>query len=129
MLPLEEMTPGDALHTLRVHAWITEHLEEIRAHAQTPCAYEVSASEIQEQFHRKYTELESTRFLPVKLSLFTDEETLDSGGMREPNVLIYQPMDKGTYVVADYFHTTDLGVVAQSFGIDAQERTWRLSHS
>ena len=127
MLDLAAMTQGDAQHTLQVYRWIAEHLPEITALAENAEQAGVAAHDMQATFHETYTELECTRFLPVTIVLFTDEDTLDMGGSAQPNVLLYRPDNRRDPVIADYFHTLELSEVTERFGIDGDCQTWRVS--
>ena len=127
MLNLSAMSQGDAQHTLQVYQWIQDHLPEITDLAENSHEAGVTAREEQKMFHRVYTCLESTRFVPLTVAMFTDEDTLDAGRQTEPNVLLYQPLDRRTYAVVDYLHTQDLSEVAHLFGISGDECTWRKS--
>ncbi|TMC14534.1 MAG: hypothetical protein E6J34_23610 [Chloroflexi bacterium] len=126
MLNLAGMTQGDAQHTLQVYQWITEHLPEITARASNAERAGVSAHDMQPTFHETYTELECTRFLPVTIALFTDEDTLAMRKSTEPNVLLYRPDNRHDPVIADYFHTLELSEVTERFGIDGDCQTWRV---
>jgi hypothetical protein len=127
MLNIAAMSQGDAQQTLQVYQWIKEHLPEITDLAENSHEAGVTASAEQGLFHQTYTCLESTRFVPLTVALFTDEDTLYAGGETEPNVLLYQPLDRRTYAVVDHLHTQDLSEVANLFGISGEERTWRKS--
>ena len=127
MLKLSEMTQGEAQHTLQVYQWIRDHYAAIASIAEHPRNDEVSAAEVQGEFHEQYTCLTSTRFMPVAISMFTDEDSLEAGEQQEPNVLLHRPLDPATWAVADHFNTLDLASVAAEFGIDGNERTWRKS--
>lgn len=129
MLNIAAMTQGDAAHTLQVYQWIKEHLSEITDLAENSHEAGVTAREAQGLFHQTFTSLESTRFVPLTVALFTDEDTLYAGGVTEPNVLLYQPGDRSTYAVVDHLHTHDLLEVAKLFGIGGEERTWRKSEA
>jgi hypothetical protein len=127
MLNLAAMTQGDAQQTLQVYQWIKEHLPEITDLAENSQEAGVTVCEEQGLFHQTYTSLQCTRFVPLTVAMFTDEDTLYAGGVTEPNVLLYQPLDRGTYAVVDHLHTQDLSEVAKLFGIGGEERTWRKS--
>jgi hypothetical protein len=127
MLDTARMTQGDARHTLLVYQWIVEHLQEITAIAQTPERACVAASEAQAEFHEIYTELESTRLLPVRIAMFTDEDTLERGGRAEPNVLLHRPLNETQWAVVGWLHTKNLSEVAGLFGISGDERTWQVT--
>lgn len=127
MLDLTAMSQGDAQHTLQVYRWITEHLPEITALAENDEQAGVSAHDMQPTFHETYTELECTRFLPVTIELFTDQDMLERGKSTQPNVLLYQPDNRRDPVIADYFHTLQLSEVTEMFGIDGDCKTWRVS--
>lgn len=125
LLDIDKMSCGDALHTLKVYEWITAHKAELEALASQDSDGVVSAKQMQRTFHRQYTELEITRFLPVTISLFTDEDMLGEGLMTEPSVLLSQPFNPEMYIVADHFNTVVLGEVVSTFGIAPGEVTWR----
>lgn len=126
MLDLTAMTQGDALHTLQVYQWITEHLQEITALASNADKAGVTALEAQNTFHTIYTDLRVTRFLPMTVTIFTDEDALDAGFATDPNIMLSQPLDRDICAFAQV-HTLNLSIVAEVFGIDADCRTWRKS--
>jgi len=121
------MSQGDAQHTLQVYRWITEHLPEITARASNAELAGVSAHDMQPTFHETYTELECTRFLPVTIELFTDQDMLERGKSTQPNVLLYQPDNRQDPVIADYFNTLELSEITERFGISGDLPTWRVS--
>jgi hypothetical protein len=127
MLELSRMSQADAQHTLEVYHWTMTHLDEITAIARDAERAGVSVASVQERFHQVYTELESTRFLPVTISLFTDQDALEQGSQTEPQFALCRPLDEFTEVAyVGWLQTLDLSEVVARFGIRGDDPTWRF---
>jgi hypothetical protein len=127
MLDIETMSSADAKHTLAVYQWISEHLNELQALAKQPFENEVSADDVQSRFHLEYTEMNCTRFFPMSLTIFTDEDALAEDEAIDPQVTL--ELGDGSSdepIIVDHLHTLNVGEIVQRFGIVSDEKTFLL---
>lgn len=124
MLELARMSKGDAIHNLKVLAWLQENQQHLEAIANQPiCTEEVSADEAQSLFAEPYTSLESTRFFPLTVTL--SERAYPSFhdtviGIESPDPLEHGQLEyQGSHQVDD---------LTKCIGISGDEKTWRVSN-
>ncbi len=127
MLDITKMNATDAQNALEVLQWLEHNkatLQGIVASGKSESR--VSIEDVRNRFYCKYTQIEVRRFLPMEVTIFTDETSLDGGTRTAPMVTIKNVADDEQIFDLGDSGPSGLEALSRAFGFEPTDKVWTL---